>query len=289
MIVAIVTIGGAVALLRTRRRASGYRRAGNWAMRTGLPFDPAPLRRSVLRRFRDLEVADAGAALAAAAMSAAAYATPVGDSLLFVVVVVLPSYVLTSLVGVLAVTLRERLFHPAPDVPRVARARAMQTSDYLGPRRRAATWVVGVATVVLLAALWVAAARGSLAPDATSTAVAASVVIVISLLLCVSLPFIDDVILAQPQPASDTIELAWDDALRANALSCIRLAVAVVGVAGVTLAASALWPDPTSAFGQAQIVMWGQLILQLIYPPQGFALRPALRPTATFAPIGVSA
>ena len=42
----------------------------------------------------------------------------------------------------------------------------------------------------------------------------------------------------------------------------------------------ALWDVGADKFLPSQIVIWGQLALQIAFPPNGLALRPALRPQA---------
>lgn len=273
-----IALGAIVGAVLAQRPASGYRRAEGWAYRARLVLDPAPLRLSIVRRFRAMNVADSGAGLVTAVVAAALLATPLADSELYLLTAVLPTMLLTSLAATVAVGVRERLFDPAPDAPRVARLRTMTTSDYLGRARCTTTWILAAATIVALGIILLEAARGDLAADA-ATLVACG--LLVPLALCAGLPRLERAILTQSQPASNTLELAWDDALRSACLASIRLSAGVACLVGVALAVSTVWVNSDARlFAASQIIVWGQVALQSIYPLRGFRLRPSLRPTS---------
>lgn len=277
VLVGAMCVALVVVVVWAYRPTSGYRRAVRWAERTGLPFEPSSLRRSIVARFRLTEIAEGWAGIATGAVSLAFLATPVGASPLYVLIVVLPTFLVSRLIAACVVSLRERLFHPAPDAPRVARIRTMRTSDYLGPVRRAVTWILAAAAGGFVVALVVV---GSSGVRNTAAWISAAAALTCALSACAVLPLLERAVLRTPQPASDTVELAWDDALRADALVNIRLSVAVACVLGIALAVSALWDVGADKFLPSQIVIWGQLALQIAFPPNGLALRPALRPQA---------
>lgn len=272
----VATIGVAVAY----RPASAYRRAEGWAYRARLPFDPAPLRQSVVRRFRALQRGQAWAVVASAVIAAALLLTPLGGEQWFILVALLPALLLTDLACRVAIGMRERLFDPAPDAPRIARLQPLSTRAYLGPVRRALTWVLAGVTALLLGVVALAVVRGDLS---AGTAAPAIVTLAIALALAAALPRIDRAILNRPQPASDTVELAWDDALRSDTLASLRLTISVVCLVGIAVAVGALWAGADDWFAASQIIVWGQLALQIVYPPRGFAIMPALRPSAVTA------
>lgn len=281
VLIAGCALGFGIALWRAGRPESGYHAAFRWAERAELPLTESVLRHGVAARFRTAAIAEASMGLAATALSAPFLATSLAESALFLFVVMFPAILLSLPLAAVGVTLRERLFAPAPNAVRVARARQMTTADYLGPVRRATPWVLAagsVAMLVVLVTVWVRT------PDriAAGWAVGALVVGAIALLCCLVLPPLERALLDQPQPASAPLELSWDDSLRAGALGTLRLTAAMACLVTIATAAGALTADAGLGvpFLSTQIVVWGQGTLAIMYPNRGFRLQPGVRPLA---------
>lgn len=105
----------------------------------------------------------------------------------------------------------------APDAPRVARSRSTEVADYTSGAERLAVRLVPVAVLVALAATWVLWAFAPGAPGVVVPALAtvgAVLVVGAAMLLAGA----RSRVVEHPQQAHNDLELAWDDALRAEAI-----------------------------------------------------------------------
>lgn len=258
--------------------SSAYARADRFSLRMRLPYASATTRDSVARRGRVGSLATAITMLVTALMVAPLLLTPVGTSTALPFVVIAPMLVATGFVSAV-VSVRERLFHPAPDAPRIARARALRAGDYLGPFRLLLPWLLALAATLALAALstrWVIDSSRVDGPLAGAAILAA----VIAATAFTALGPVERLVLAQPQPATDTLELAWDDAFRTTALGALRLSAALSAWLACSLALGALWlgGDGMLSTFATQVPTWGVIALTFVYPSTGLRLRAGLYP-----------
>ncbi|GAA3623521.1 hypothetical protein GCM10022200_02180 [Microbacterium awajiense] len=290
-VVVLVLIGVAVgALLSMRSRTTVLNRADRYSVKSRLPYGTDQTRESVARGLRARANAVTGALLAAGLVALPLLFTPLGTNMLFVFFVIVTALVAGGTIATVAVNLRERLFHPAPDAPRVARARRMMTADYLGPARRALPWVLlaaaSVATFLLAGSQF--DERVSTEPMTTTAAFIFACVAAVAFAV---LPRLDRLILDRAQPASDTLELAWDDAFRAYALSSLRLSAAIAAWFALAFSLGALCAAyaPPSVFFAMQLPTWGIVALQFVYPNTGRPLPESLYPDWLRRPVTVGA
>lgn len=269
IMLALFAIVAVAFLVITAPRDWGAGRVARLSLRARLPLGSASTERSIRSRARTLTRVNMWALLVAlAAMGAMLLLTPLGESPYFLLFVAI-----TILLGVLTISTavvntRERLFSPAPAAPRIARVRSVSTEEYIGrPRALLPVVLLGVAAV-LVPGVVAAVLAGWLAVDwlpwlAAACMLTAGAVIVVRVA--------ERCILAQPQPASDTVELAWDDLFRADALSTLRMGAAMaawltLGLAGALLLRAGL-PFASSA-GEAVLGLfpwWGIPALQVLY------------------------
>ncbi|WP_439593089.1 hypothetical protein [Microbacterium sp.] len=274
-----VTIIAVCVLVAMSSRSSSQARADRFSMRVQLPYGSEQTRASVARALRARSIVGGAAILAGAAISAALLFTPVATSPFFVFYTLLTALVVGSVVGTTIVAVRERLFHPAPDAPRIARARTLSVAEYIGPVRRALPWLIAV-----LAAL----AAGSVAFFAvfaparvqSPAAIAVAVFSVVALAVFIALPRLERLVLDQPQPATHSLELAWDDALRAATIMSLRLSGAIAAWLVLSLAIIALTTPLDSVWSgwATQLPTWGVIALSFLYPSTGRPLPAPLYP-----------
>lgn len=283
IVIAIVIIG-VIVLLARRGPASALARADRYSMTIRLPYGVTPgevesTRASVARVIGARTFASDVALVTSGLLSAALLGTPLATSSLFVLTVFVPCLVVGSVIGAVVVSLRERLFHPAPDARRVAHVRFMRTSDYLDPARRLLPWALGIAAAVVVATAAAIRASAPARVDGALVTIAVALAAVAMVVFAV-VPWLERLVLAQPQPASDTLQLAWDDSLRTGTLSELRLAAALSAWFALAVALVALWQGdaPGTPTLATQLPTWGMIALQFVYPITGRRLRTELYP-----------
>ncbi|GAA2993113.1 hypothetical protein JOD63_001559 [Microbacterium terrae] len=283
--VAVIAIG-AGSLISLTRPATVLARADRYSMKARLPYGTDAIRASVARGLRARGLAGGAAILAAGVLAVPFLFTALGTDPLFIFYVLVTALVAGGTIATVAVNLRERLFHPAPDAPRVARARRLGVGDYLGAARSLLPWMLFAAAVLAFAVLVAVHAVGATTLD-RSAATAAVVFAVTAVASFVALPVLDRLILDSPQPASDTLELAWDDTLRADALGALRLSASIAAWFAFAFAIGTLWTaaDASSAYWATQMPTWGMIALQFVYPNNGRALRAPLYPDWLSRPV----
>jgi len=254
-----------VVLVAMTGRASSYRRADAMSRRLRLPYGTAATRDVIAARTRRTTTWALLAAFVGLCAAVPLLTTPLGNESYFLLIAVLPCILLPTAAVHVVLNLRERLFHPAPDVPRIARLTRMSLRDYLGPARLRAPWVLAALLAVIVVAI---VATWSAAPErlAATSVVAFTVVTAIAVLLQAARPILDRLVLDRPQPAADTLELAWDDAFRTETLSSLALVTCqltglAIGIGMIALATpGSLW-----AALATQLPTWGVIAPQLVY------------------------
>lgn len=275
LIILMISVG---VLLSLSSRRSAYARADRFSLRVRLPYGTEETRDSVAHQTRVRGIATAMTMLVTVLILSPLLLTPLATSPTFQIVVITSVLLAVGFVSAI-VQVRERLFHPAPNATRIARVRTLHAGDYLDPIRRLLPGALTIAAALAVAALLLAWRRTPPQVDSAfaTTALFAGALTAFAL---IAAPLFERQILAQPQPASDTLELAWDDALRATALGTLRLTVALAAWMTFALAVGAMWLSSDVLFSSfaAQLPTWGMIALQFVYPSTGRRLRTELYP-----------
>lgn len=271
----LTCIGLAVAFAS---RSSAHARADRFSERVRLPYGTMATRESVVRRARVSSLTTALTLLVAIVLTTPLLLTPLATSPTFPIIAIMPALIATGFASAV-VNVRERLFHPAPDAPRIARPRALSPRDYLSPVRRLLPWFLAACAVFAMTWMvteWVGTASNVDGAFAATAIFAAAITAGVA----IAVPVLDKLVLAQPQPATDTLELAWDDAFRATALSALRLSAALAAWMTCALAIGAVWIGSDALFASfaTQVPTWGMIALQFVYPSTGRRLRAELYP-----------
>lgn len=283
-----LTVVALVMLIVSHRSDWGEKGAYRAAVRAMLPFGTEIVAASVRRRTRTEVRAKMWGAIITLVLAVVVFTvTPLSASPYFLWLVTL-----MLLVGVLTVTaatvsVHERLFSPTPAAVRVARSRRLATRDYLGGlRRRTPDALLALAVV---ATVLVALAQ-SVTAIPTGPAVLTYAGLGFAVLVGIGTRIAEDRVLDQAQPASNTLELAWDDLFRADALSSLRLGAAMaawlpLGLATAFLATVVLRPhDPDASLIAGLFPWWGLPVLQVVYLAGQGRLPAALYPEFLRAP-----
>ncbi len=271
-----------VFLIVSRKHTWGDTRAAAVSMRARLPFGTDSVYRSVRARVRSLTRVNMwGLCIAVAVMGALFLTTPLATSpnAMWILTLLILVVVLTG--GTLATQLRERLFSPVPEAPRVARPVALGTRDYIGTWRTFAPVALLIAAAVATLSLVVMTILG-VSPLTPTLATCGTLVLATTTNL--GTRWAEGRVLDRPQPASDTLELAWDDLFRTDALSTLRMSAAMTawlpfGMAASLLTAVWLFPQPLQLASLVGLFPWaGVPLLQVLYTLGSGKLPAALYP-----------
>lgn len=268
-----------ITLIATRAPDSGTARAHRYSMRARLPFGSDEVARSVRRHLRAVIRTNMWALLGVMMLADVTFAVaPWRDSPFFLWGVTVTLLLVVFGAAPVISGLHERLFSPAPTAIRIARGRQMRTGDYLGAWRR-------VTPNVLLAggALLVVVAF-SVQPTLSNPAEPwmlwlAAGTMMLALVASVGGHLAERAVLARPQPASNTLELAWDDSFRADVLGSLRLAMSSAAWLPLGVATTILWLSiaPNAEF-LPSFPWWGIPCLQVLYAIGEGQMRASLYP-----------
>ena len=123
-----------------------------------------------------------------------------------------------------------------PELPRVARATRPRMADYLSP-----AWVVASIAVCATGLAVAILVLPKSTANSSMNSLLVTLIVVNALTLAAS-PVLAHRLLSSPQPANDSLQLAWDDALRAHGLRSVWLAPFAMGVATGFFAINLLYP-----------------------------------------------
>lgn len=255
-------------------------RAARQAYRAGLPLGSAEpgVRRRITLTTRVNVLTLIALAVAFVPIT---LALPAGSSpfyLWIVTIAIMGAGAVTSV----ATQLHERLFRPAPDAVRVARVRSLQTKDYLGRWARRLPGLLlwcSIAACIVMPVIVISrpghVGFSVFAVAAAAFAFAGAVV---------AARWAERAVLDRPQPASNTIELAWDDLFRTDALLELRRLQATAAWIpfGIATSASftALAPYPTAETAAGMFPWWGIPVVMCVYAFAAGRLRPGIHPAA---------
>ena len=234
--------------------------------RVGLPSGTDDIATAVRRRIRYSTSASLTGALIGLLVSVVAlYVNPSLASASFIWLFIVPA-VLTGMVALdVGFSLRDSLFRQGKDSPRIARSRVTTMRDYVSPwRLRLAPVFALIATVLstggmLLGLLGVIDGATFIRSPALPLLAVALIVFFVGMA-------VERRVLRHPQPATDTLELAWDDAFKASTFRALRLfetivawlAVAAAGI-GMLQGFDALTGTSWSTGAGPQLFTWGYL------------------------------
>ncbi len=235
-----VFAGVAVVMLFVVRRESwGTAHVYRMSVRARLPIESWDMWRSIRDRSRAIIRANMwGLLLSLTLVAALLVWTPIGSSPFALWILTL-----ALVVGVLGVTsavvgVRERLFSPAPAAVRIARPSALGARDYLpGWAAQLPLWLVA-ASILGCTAVTASSLGGSIAAGTAATVCIAQAFAALVLVVCRAA---ERRVLAQPQPATNTLELAWDDLFRADSLNALRMSVSMAAWLPLGLAICVLY------------------------------------------------
>ena len=266
--------------------------------KAGLPVQSDDIARAIRTRLRArTTAATVGALLGVLVSAAVLLIRPSLASPAFIWLVVVPATLISiPALGVVS-TLRESLFRPPADAPRLARPTIVTLSDYVSPwRLRAAPLLVLLAFALTIAGVLL----GLTATVDLGVFLGSPALPVLALASAVLLAgsAASRRVLTHTQPATTELELAWDDAFRAETLRSLLLfqtIIAWLAVGSATLGILNGWDalrETTWSVGLGpQIFNWGFLAI-LLWFSIGSAtgrFRRRLWPDLTASPTGPAA
>lgn len=189
--------------------------------------------------------------------------------------VTLPLTLTGMCAGAAFVALRESLFHRHPDAVRIARPVTVTMHDYVSPRRRRLPLSL-LLTAVAVCLAGQALSLTGLIDGAAFIRSAALPTLAVAVIVTVIGGLLARRVLRQPQPASSELELAWDDAFRADTFRALWmfgstiawLAVAAAGLGmlqGLDAVAGTTWSIGLGS----QLFTWGFLVVLLSFSVAG--------------------
>lgn len=273
---AIAAILGAIVagnLVATQTRRFQEKQVLTFWQKVGLPMGTERINASVTRRLRRSSTASALGAVAGYLLSLGILLmspTP-AFSVAYIWVVALPAILIGTTIFDVALAMRDTLFTQRGGTPRMARATAVFLRDYITPWKLYTPLVLLGLAAILVAIAAALGGAGASAMDASlaGTSLPALATAVLVLLGCV---FAGRKIIGQPQPVSDALELAWDDALRADTVRKTGLLATAMSWLALATAASALVVavdvslTSTMWFTNVQILLsWGFIAITLVF------------------------
>lgn len=260
-LIAVLFLGLLIALQSEHRRDVA---ALQFFAAVGLPAGTDDTVATVKRRITVAGRAALSGALAGTVVAAVLlYLNPSWASSSTPLLLALPLILVGMTLGGVIVTLRDSLFPQQADAPRLARPSTPVLADYVNARRRKTPVVLLIAALAAAAAGTGLALTGSIAATAFANS-AAGPALIVAIIAVLGAHILSARVLASPQPASTPLELAWDDALRANTLlvtvqfasyvAWIALAAVVQGILfGVDAQAGTNWGTGLGT----QLFTWG--------------------------------
>lgn len=266
---ALFTLGALFALSRP-----GYRRAlmHRFSHAIELPLVTDEIAAAAERRILHRTAAMmAGGLVGILASASVVCLDPASASAPTIWLVTLPLTICGMCAGAAFVTLRESLFRRHPDAVRVARAVTVTLHDYISPRR------LRMPSALLLAAAGLSLAGSVLGLtgliDASAFVLSAALpMLAVALVVTIVGALLARRVLDQSQPAGSELELAWDDAFRADTLRALWmlgsiiawLAVAAAGL-GILQGLDAIAGTTWSIGLGSQLFTWGFLVILLSF------------------------
>jgi hypothetical protein len=259
----------------------------------GLPLVNDEVAAAVRRHLRIRTSANGtGALLGLVVAGALLFVAPSLGSRSFTWLVVVPAVLTGMSAAEVLSALRESRFRHRADSTRIARSTATTLKDYVSPWRLRLAPAFQILAGVLCAIGLGLGAAGRI--DATTFLRGAAIpFFALSLVVTLASMVAQRRILLRPQPVADTLELAWDDAIRAETLRGLRLAqtlvawlAAAAAVFGMLQALDALAGTTWSTGIGPQAFVWGWLAITSLFSYGGARTRFRVRLWPDLAAIG---
>ena len=131
--------------------------------------------------------------------------------------IALPAVLIGATLFDVVVTLRDTLFVQRASQPRLARVQAVTLGDYIRPWRLRAAPALSLVAVILgaTAVVFTISSHSQLSQLVKGMSLP---LLLTALIVCGICAVAANKLLQQPQPVSDKLELAWDDAVRADTI-----------------------------------------------------------------------
>lgn len=235
VLIAVLVVSATVNLVSQRTLRGQARALESFIKGMSLPLTDVALTMIPRRLFRTSVGALIGAVPASAFLVVSAVRESPSIDILFYCSIFLLLAAAGAAVGV-AIACTTNIGPSRPELPRIARATRPRMTDYLSP-----AWIV---TSIAICAAAIPVAVLALTRNTANSALNTFLVIliVVDLLTLALSPWLARRLLASPQPANDSLELAWDDALRAYGLRSVWFAPLALGIATILFAINLVYP-----------------------------------------------
>ncbi len=246
--------------------------------RVGLPMGNDRVNLTLRRRLHHSDMATLFGGLAGALVAAALlFVLPDAPmSFTFIWLVAIPAILTGATAFDLAASLRDTLFGRRDGAPRMARVVAVSRADYMSPWRLRAAPLLMALTVLTIAAGMVLGLTGAIRLDGFLQGMVLPSFMVAVVVLTFSM-LVGRRVLEQSQPVAEPLELAWDDAVRADVFRKMGLLAAILAWLALTSAGLGVigglengslgageWDSMATAVGQI-IGMWGYFVILFVY------------------------
>lgn len=157
-----------------------------------------------------------------------------------------PFVVVLSLVGGVVMALSPT-FTPTPGAPLIARSHAVKPRDLVGTmiiRVSDGLSIIGAAVALIAIAIMMVSGF-------TAGVILIAAIIVVGAAVSMGLRLLERRVIDRPQPVTSRAQLAWDDALSADAVMMLRVAIAQIGAIGVLVPITMMFVGTDSRAGDA--------------------------------------
>jgi len=254
-------------------QARSFQRFANWVdLRVSDPVITA----AVTRRLRRTDTSVAVGALVGIAVAALAFfARPPVPLSTFIFVVALPIILIGITFFPVTLALRDQLYTPEEHAPRVARVQQLSMRDYLSPMRLWSAPLFTLLAAVLTILGGVLAVTGMINSSRFFHGLA-PIALLVAIVTLGAGAWAARMVVGKNQSATDSLELAWSDAMRAETLRILWQFVTIIAWLAVVLAALgilAALEQPIGADGTGAVLnaatVWGNIIIGRFYSRGG--------------------
>lgn len=264
LIIAVVAVVNFLTLLLSQTGRFQQKQALRFWQQVGLPMGTDKIATAVRRRLRRSAAAASAGALAGLLGSVGILLfgpTPLSVTSFWLVV--LPA-VLIGMAGCdVGMALRDTLFRQQGDSPRMARAVPVSLGDYISPLRL----MLAPSLLVLAVLLGAAGLALGLLGDSQDRVLqgAALPILLVALVVIAGTAVVATRVLRQTQAVTGALELAWDDAIRAETFRKMALLGATIAWLAVSAIALGILNGLDSAGGTAWGASLGSQIFNVGY------------------------
>ncbi len=263
---ALILVGGLTAAIWFAVPGGSLERMRRHGAKRGLPVLPEEDERAVARAQRRAAAILIPVIVIIVPLSAAiAIALDVEASGVPQLVLLVPLITVMAVVSAFWAA-SQRVFTPPADAPRLARPEWPRVSALLGigPTRVSQIAVIAAALVTVVC-LGLAIARAVPAAIIVVAVLGAGAAATVAILYLA-----ERSVLARPRPVSSAAQLTWDEAMRADAVSLVRMAMTEIALVVVLGAPAAVIASADSATGNAVVSMLLSLTFAAVMLTQAY-------------------